>query len=243
MQRNRNLSMKSTLKLSITTLALAFGVLASASAASSTYYFKYFSTGGSIYPWYSNDNSWGYSNTSGSGFMEMVVGEDWGTKSPWQPLPKKISSCGPCTEYFSQTHGVNSGGRIDTTWDNFVLPSIQTGAQGSEIMIWINWQNTQPIAASYNSSGNAVPTFTNVNINGWNYNVYVYHWSSGYYTCSFLVAGSQVQSATLATTPFLTWCISKGYFNSSWYNMEVGVGWEYGNGWASCNGLSHSGTW
>ena len=70
--------MKSTLKLSIATLAVVFGMVASASAASSTYYWKYFSTGGSIYPWYSNDNSWGYSNTSGSGFMEMVVGEDWG---------------------------------------------------------------------------------------------------------------------------------------------------------------------
>lgn len=231
------------LNISILTLALALGLAASASASSSTYYFKYFSTGGSIYPWYNNDNSWGYSETSGSGFMEMVVGEDWGTISPWHPLPAVISTVGPCQEAFSETHVVNSGGRIDATWDNFVMPTVVTDAQGTEIMIWINWQNTQPIAEEYNSSGDAIPTYTGVNINGWVYNVFAYHWSNGYWTLTFQVAGSQVSSANLKTTPFLTWAISKGYFPSSWYYMEVGVGWEYANGWASCTGLSHSGTW
>ncbi|MGB7748025.1 MAG: cellulase B precursor [Verrucomicrobiia bacterium] len=235
--------MKSTLKLSIATLAVVFGMLASASASSSTFFFKYFSTGGSIYPWYSNDNSWGYSNTSGSGFMEMVIGEDWGNISPYHPIPKKISSCGPCTEYFSSYHGVNSGGRIDTTWDNFVDTAVVSNRQGTEIMIWLNWQGTQPICGQYNAQGQAVPTYTNVNIGGWNYNVFTYHWSSGYWTLTFEVAGSQTGSATLGTRYFLDWAISKGYFNSSWYYMEVGAGWEYANGWATCNGLSHSGTW
>jgi hypothetical protein len=73
-------------------------------ADSDTYYFKHFSTSGSISPWYSNDNSWGVDAPGGGGFVVMVTGEDWGTWSPAHTLPKKIKDLNPGhTTWFSQT--------------------------------------------------------------------------------------------------------------------------------------------
>ena len=45
-------------------------------ATSSVYYFKYFSTSGTISTWHSNDNSWGVNAPSGTGYVAMVNGED-----------------------------------------------------------------------------------------------------------------------------------------------------------------------
>jgi hypothetical protein len=82
---------------------LSAALATSASAGSSTFYHKYFSTGGAIYPYYVNDNNWGYSNTSGSGFMEMVLGTDWGTWSPYHPLPLQVWQVkSGSAEYFSE---------------------------------------------------------------------------------------------------------------------------------------------
>lgn len=222
-------------------LGLALGIASSSHAGSSTYYWKYFSTGGSIYPWYTNDNSWGYHNTSGSGFMEMVVGDDWGNYSPWHPIPAVINTI-PSGAYsdFWATDAVNSGGRIDTTWDNFLDKQIDNSSQGTEMMIWANYTNTQPIATSYNSSGQAVPAYTNVSLNGRTWNVYTYHWSSGYWTYTF-VDQHQQAGENIAVMDFVNYMVSKGAFPNTWYLNEVGAGWEYANGWASCTSLSSGG--
>jgi hypothetical protein len=73
-------------------------------ADSSTYYFKRFSTSGSIGPWYNNDNFWGVSAPDGTGFVAMAIGEDWGTWSPVHTLPKKINDVNPGhNTWFSQS--------------------------------------------------------------------------------------------------------------------------------------------
>lgn len=87
-------------------------------ATSSTYYFKYFSTSGSISTWYTNDNSWGVNAPSGTGFVAMVTGEDWGTWSPVHTLPKKLNDVNPShSTWFSQTASPVSGSGYDAWYD------------------------------------------------------------------------------------------------------------------------------
>jgi hypothetical protein len=219
---------------------LSTALAMSARAQSGTFYFKHFTTGGAIYPYYANDNNWGYSNTSGSGFVEMVLGVDWGTWSPYHPLPLQVWQVNSgSAEYFSENHGVNSGGRIDATWDNFLDYEVNESRQGDEQMIWINWQNTQPLSNSYNAQGQAVPTWWNQSIDGSTWNVYTYKWSSGFWTYSFLRT-SQTHSLTVHPRAFCDFMAVNGACNWNWYLEEIGAGWEYANGWANCNGLS---TW
>jgi len=201
--------------------------------ASKYWYFKYFSTGGTINPFYTNDNDWGYTNSTGSGFVEMVMGEDWGTISPYHPIPLVCSSVpSNATIQFSENHHVNSGGRIDSTWDNFALPYVETNAQGSEVMIWMNYTNTQPLSSSYNSKGQANPIYTNLSLAGRTWNVYYYNWGNGYVTVTF-IDQNQTGSETLNWKTIQNWVTGKGYFPNSWTLMEIGAGWEFANGSAT----------
>jgi len=225
--------------LSVCTLALAMlaGLASTASAGSNTYAWKYFSTGGSIYPWYNNDNSWGYSNTSGSGFMEMYTGQEYGWWSPQHTLPKQIWNLGADATWFWSSWGVNPGGRIDVCYDAFVQHTNppNTNIQGWEIMIWSFYQNTQPIAASYNAQGQAIPWMTNVSIGGRTWNVYKGIKSDGYTTTTFIDTHPQA-GESLRFRDFAQWCAQNGSgFGWNDYLESVGCGWEYANGWATCN--------
>jgi hypothetical protein len=95
-------------------LIISSGLAALAHAASSTYYFKYFSTSGSINAWHTNDNSWGVNAPAGTGFIVMVTGEDWGTWSPVHALPKKLNALSSShNTWFSQKASPASGAGYD----------------------------------------------------------------------------------------------------------------------------------
>ena len=215
-------------------VVLGIGASSAAQAQSGTWYFKHFSTNGPIYPWYSNDNSWGYHATWGSGFVEMVMGEDWGTFSPYHPIPKQIYNVGSgAWSWFWENHQVYGGGRIDSTWDNFIDYAPASNRQGTEIMIWANYQNTQPIADQYNSSGQAVPHYYWQYIGGRYWNIYEYHWNnSPYWTLTF-IDQQQQGGESIPMMQFVNWGVNHGFYGNNWYLMEIGAGWEYANGWAS----------
>lgn len=100
-------------------LALVFTLPNSAVAASSTYWFKHYATGGNASTWYSNDASWGVNSSTGTGFVAMVDGKDWRYTSPVTTLPKKLSAISPNnTTWFSQSAYPNSGSHYDATHDN-----------------------------------------------------------------------------------------------------------------------------
>jgi hypothetical protein len=96
-------------------LLAALGLSALVYAAySSTYYFKHFSTSGTINPWYNDDNSWGVNAPDGTGFVVMVTGEDWGTWSPVHTLPKKLKDVNPShNTWISQTAAPARGAGYD----------------------------------------------------------------------------------------------------------------------------------
>jgi hypothetical protein len=222
---------------------LALCMATSAIAQSSNYEWKYFSTNGTtIYPYYGNDNDWGYANTDGSGFMEMYKGQEWGWYSPKHNLPTVVYALPATNVSFASSFGVNSGGRIDECMDDFVQATNppNSGIQGWEIMVWSYYQGTQPIASSYNAQGVANPWKTNVNIGGVNYNVYNTS-SSGRYGTTTFIRTSQTTSYSLNFTNYVDWCANNGVgFNYDDYLESIGCGWEWANGWANCYSLSIS---
>lgn len=89
-----------------------------------------------------------------------------------------------------------------------------------EVMIWQKWSGTKPIAGSYDASGNAVPTYTNVSIGGIYYDVY----KRGN-VMSFL-RRSQVSSASGDDIrEVLLYCNRKGWYNNPTLR-DVQFGWE-----------------
>jgi hypothetical protein len=222
-----------SLSLSLLLVAVAAIALSPlvAEAASSTYYFKYFATSGSISTWYNNDSSWGV-NSNGTGFVAMVSGEDWGTWSPVHTIPKKLSAIGSGnTTWFSQTASPSSGAGYDATYDIFIDPSYAPTNRNSknEIMIWVGYKNNQPLSNNYNASGKAVPYASNVSLGGRAWDVYLYNWPGGGYTMSYLDrANSGWWSGSLS--PFFNYGISKGWYTNSQYLNSIMAGWEFGKG-------------
>lgn len=214
-------------------LALAVSMPGSALAAnSSTYYFKYWSSSGSISPWYTNDNSWGVNAPSGSGFAAMVDGEDWGTTSPVTTLPKQLSAVGSGNNtWFYQTASPASGAGYDATYDIFIDPTAGPTNRNSanEIMIWVGYKNNKPLSSTYDASGNPTPYASNVSLGGRAWDVYLYKWSSGGYTMSYLDRAN-TGSWSGSLSPFFNYGISKGWYTSSQYLNSVMAGWEFGNG-------------
>jgi hypothetical protein len=213
-------------------LALVFTLPNSAVAASSTYWFKHYSTGGNASTWYANDNSWGVNSWTGTGFVAMVNGKDWGWTSPVTTLPKKLSAISPNnTTWFSQSAYPKSGSRYNATYDIFIDPIPEPTDRNSktELMIWLNWSNTQPLSNAYDANGNAIPTATNVSLGGRSWDIYEYNWSNGGHTLSFLDRSrSGWWSGSL--TPFFNYGISRGMYTNDHYLNSIMAGWEFGPG-------------
>ena len=229
--------MRSRLSASLATAVLALGAVVAAPgiAAASTcgnYYFKYFSTSGSISAWCDSNNSFGVNAPSGTGFVAMVDGEDWGTWSPGTDLPKLLSAIPSSnTTWFSQTASPASGSGYDATYDIFIDPTYAPTTRNSlyEIMIWEGHQSpNEPLADSYTSSG-PVPYATDVSLDGRTYTVYVYHWSSGGITMSY-VDNADPGWFSGSLTPFFNYGVSHGWYTDADYLTSVMAGWEFGNG-------------
>lgn len=174
--------------------------------------------------WFNNTNSWGVNAShSGSGiksYPALVRGCHWGNCSSNSGLPKTISSLSSgLSTSWSQS---SSGSAYDAAYDIWFDASSNPGARACtyELMIWTNWANTQPIAASYNSSGVAVPTFSNVNVGGVTFNVYKRD-----NVFSFLRT-SKSNSITVNLKSVISYCVSKGWLSNSHYLISIQCGWE-----------------
>ncbi|GAB2744693.1 hypothetical protein [Streptomyces bullii] len=108
-------------------------------AASRTYWFKHYATGGNASTWYSNDNFWGVNSSTGTGFVAMVNRKDWGCTSPVTTLPKKSRDISPNhTTWFSQSAYPKSGSYYEATYDIFIdpYPAPTDCNSKTELMIW-----------------------------------------------------------------------------------------------------------
>lgn len=92
-----------------------------------------------------------------------------------------------------------------------------------EVMIWFNWANTKPIAGSYDSTGKAIPTVTNVTIGGKTYDVY--HRVNSTSNVISLLAHSKTNATSVDIKSVLQWINSKGWYSNPTLS-KVQFGWE-----------------
>ncbi|HEX5125613.1 MAG TPA: hypothetical protein VFW00_02640, partial [Rhodocyclaceae bacterium] len=97
-----------------------------------------------------------------------------------------------------------------------------------EIMLWMNYTgssdgsgNVKPIAAQYDSSGKAVPAFTNVSVGGSTWNVF--KGSNGSNAVFSFLRTSKTNSATVDVKAIFNWIKSQGWFGDiTMGNLQYG---------------------
>jgi hypothetical protein len=129
-----------------------------------------------------------------------------------------VNSLGTVTSSFNAT--TPSGCVFDQAFD------IWLNGFNYEVMIWESWSGTQPIAKSYNSSGQAVPTYSNISISGVTYNVYTGTGGSG--PCMSFLRTNQVNSGTVDIAAILKWINTTGWYNNPTLS-GIQDGWEITN--------------
>lgn len=158
--------------------------------------------------WANSYHNWGFwANHSGGG-IKAYPNVD-------KPVNIRVSSLKTCTSFFSANTA--SGSHYDLAYD------IWCDNSKYEIMVWANWSGTQPIAKSYNSSGVAVPDYSNVSIGGRTYNVY--KGSNGSNAVFSFLMTSKTNSATVDIKSILLWINSKGWYSNP-VLTKIQFGWE-----------------
>ena len=156
--------------------------------------------------WANSGGNFGVFSTQSGGGIKSYPNSDY------QNINTAVNSLGTLTSSFNAS--TPGGCAYDQSYD------IWLNGSSYEVMIWNSWSGNQPIAASYNASGQANPTWSNVSIGGTTYNVYF-----GGSTMSFLRTG-QTSSGSVDIAAVLKWINS----NAGWYNnptlAKVQCGWE-----------------
>ncbi len=174
--------------------------------------------------YFNSINDWGanasHPATGGiKAYPAVVYGCHWGGCSSGTALPKKISSLGAVHTWWTQS---SSGTAYDAAYDIWFDPSANPGNRAAtyELMIWLQWQNTKPIAQTYDASGNAVPFASNISLSGRTWNVY----RRGN-VFSFLPT-SQTSWLSIDVKPIIDYCVARGWMTNANYMTSVQAGWE-----------------
>jgi len=129
---------------------------------------------------------------------------------------KKISAISTLKSSFNAT--VPSSGKYNTAYD------IWCGSNKYEIMLWMNKKGSvNPIASSYDSSGNPVAAYKSQSIGGHTWNVY--KGNNGSNAVYSFVRTSNTSSGTVDIKAILTWIKNKGWFGDVTVG-KVQLGWE-----------------
>ncbi len=167
-----------------------------------------------------------YNNIWGSGYGPQSIWansySNWGVWAN-HPNTSGIKSYPNCTKYFGKKLSATttcqtsfnittpSGGAWAATFD------VWDSAKAHEIMLWMNYTsnangsgNIKPISYTWNSSGNPVPTHTNVSIGGHTWNVFRGH-NGGNNVYSFLRT-SKTNSGTIDLKALMNWVKARGWF-------------------------------
>jgi xyloglucan-specific endo-beta-1,4-glucanase len=140
----------------------------------------------------------------------------------------EIYSISTAWQWSLSTNGTVSA---DVAYDMFT--SYTPGGKAvNEIMVWLTSVNSKPISASYDAAGQAIPSVTNINLEGYTWNLY--SGSNGFnQVYSFLPTSvSTIESFSGDVYPFFSYLINDNSFGSSQYLTTVQAGTEvtYGSG-------------
>lgn len=147
---------------------------------------------------------------------------------------KTLSSLASCKSSFSAT--TPSSGSWESTYD------IWDSNNAHEIMLWMNWTGSvNPIASSYNSSGQPVANYTNISVGGHTWNIYT--GSNGSNAVYSFLRTSKTNNATVDVLAIFKWLQSKGLLgNVTLGNVQYGfeITSSYGTNGAGLNFTTNS---
>ena len=175
-------------------------------------------------------NDWGVdaAHSTGSGqiksYPSIVYGQHYGTDSGAGRLPKKIQDLGLATTSWNQT---SSGTRFDAAYDVWFDPSTDVSGRAAkdELMIWVDWAGTNPLASGYDANG-AIAYAKSVLLGGRHWNIYHKDIGNGSDVISFLPAGGGQNSITVDMKPLISYCVNRGWLQSAEYMTSIQAGWE-----------------
>lgn len=158
-------------------------------------------------------------NGEPAAYSSFFSGNHWGTISPVDPFPLKVSAITAGQVTTSVAGTLIGSGSWDYAYDIWFVPT-PTGTQTGtdfEMMVWLNHEGSVQPAGSVVASG--------VTIGG---NVYNVWWSGTTLTYAFATGVTSV--ANLDLFPLIQYAVSAGYLNSSWYLIDVECGFELWQG-------------
>jgi hypothetical protein len=168
--------------------------------------------------WANSFSNWGvWANHTGGGIKSYP--------NSTRNVGRSLSSLGSCKSSFNVS--TPSGGAWSASYDIW-----DTNHQ-HETMLWMNYTsnsngsgNIKPISYNWNSSGNPVPTHTNVSIGGHTWNVFRGN-NGGNNVYSFLRT-SKTNSGTVDVLAIERWIQARGWFGNITLG-EVQFGFEITN--------------
>jgi Glycosyl hydrolase family 12 len=159
-------------------------------------------------------------------YPSIYKGCHWGNCSTNSGMPIKVSNIGTATSIVNIT---TAPGDWDAAYDIWFNTTSTTSGQpdGTEVMIWVNHQGFP------NPFGGLAQS--NVQINGANWDVWTGH-QAGWNIISY-VRQPGATSANLDLKPFFSDAVSRGSLDSSWWLIDVEMGFEV---WTKGQGLGIS---
>lgn len=230
----------------VTPLLAAMMVLVPAAAIAATWSSsaQYGSYSIGSYKW--NNDEWG--NGHGPQTIWVNSTSNWGVWSQ-QPNTGGIKSYPNESIYFGRN--INSMNTLTSSW-NQTTPSygswdaaydVWDSNHSHEIMIWTNWMGgAKPISYNWDSSGNPVPTYSNVCVgNGcWN----VYQGSNGSNAVLSFLRTSKTNNSSVDIKSLLKWAESKGIFGNLYIgDVQYGVEITSTNNTGTNFGFTNYFTW
>jgi cellulose 1,4-beta-cellobiosidase len=175
----------------------------------------------------------GIDNTGGApgAYPDIYKGCNWGncTKSSGMPILVSTITATPNTVTSSYNTSVVSGTWDDSydIWYNSGTSTSNNETNGLEMMIWIDHEGgVQPI-------GKVVAS--NVVIDGYSFDVWYGPSSSTYGTVSYVMNTPTTSVSNIDLGQFAADSVSRGYMKSTFYLLDVPVGFET---WANAQGLT-----
>ena len=159
------------------------------------------------------------------GYPLIYKGCHWGACTPGSGLPIRVSSirAGTVITSWSTTQPGGSS-HYNVTYDIWFNRAPTTNGQpdGAELMIWLNRHGTLHPAGPRVAS--------DVSIGGRSYHVYLRQ--RGWNTITFLMTTGTTSVRHLDLQPLVTYAVSQGYIQDSWYLISVESGFELWRGGA-----------
>jgi hypothetical protein len=183
--------------------------------------------------YFKNINNWGAiaKHTTGAGkiksYPAVVMGTHYNTSSGTSLLPQQIGRLKTIRSWWRQKSWAT---KYDAAYDLWFDPIASIGNRPArdELMIWLNWSNTNPIAGrGYNLFGTPrADDRQRIGNMTWN----IYHGSNGINNVTSFVPTTKLDNIDINMRPLIDYCLRKGWLQSSEYLTSIQAGWEITSG-------------